>query len=160
MSWPRALGTVVATLSGAAILALSTGSASLGSSHDRSEFNRAAVRSYLDETPGVPLVLPRTLPASYRWLGPDAAQLNWRGWVVVRSSVFVPGPIGSGPIVTVCIEASDPSQCPRETNEVIRADGSGARVVILFSGVEPTRQDLEWWDSVELGDPFDASWLG
>ena len=62
-------------LRGAAlIVALWTAAAACGGQAGAPYSDRDALRVYVDQAPGVPLVLPTTLPAPYVFLGPGFEQ--------------------------------------------------------------------------------------
>lgn len=138
----------------------STPSASAASTPSASAnaLTRAGIDAYLEELPGVALVLPAKLPFGYRWDGPSAYETSDEGQAIVRSSTFtsVRSPADEA-AVEVCAHTAQGRTCPQGATRFTRTV-DGVDVIVSFSRT-PSAQQRQFWEDAPLTLGTDVPWL-
>jgi hypothetical protein len=122
------------------------------------------LRTYLDQAPGVPLVLPTTLPPQYVFLGPGFEQ-SANGAMFVRTFDFRLGDTDTSQVIEICVATpgSSSSTCvPAGAQKQAMARKLGEYPVwIRPLGSDEFREgDGTFWKDVPLSDDLDAiTWL-
>lgn len=125
---------------------------------------RSARRTYLDQAPGVPLVLATTLPAPYVFLGPGFEQSS-DDRMFVRTMDFRLDSGSTSKVIELGVAepASPVSTCApagSESQTVSRVNGADPVWIRPLGEDVLTTEECTFWATVPLSDNLDAvTWL-
>lgn len=139
--------------------------AGCGTSEAMDVNRRARWEQLIADQPGVPLVLPKTLPAGYRFVGaPEGSQTSPTGPITMREAYFGSTTETSKPVVVgVCVTdepTTDICGADKDDATVARTVGSH-RVLIRFVDSPVVPEEVRsTWESVPLtADLSEVTWL-
>jgi hypothetical protein len=125
---------------------------------DDSAWTASSLDEAVREKPGVPLVLPQSLPDRYSFLGP--------GYIVTRADRVTLRSTDyrrSGPnlVVDLCLEPKGENECRTDNDpEIDRSTDQYSIVVRFQQSSEVPAEDGEFWTTVPLVlRPTEALWL-
>ena len=148
-------------------LAVLLGAAGCGDGPDPPSTDRGALETYLQQAPGVPLVLPTQLPGRYVFLGPGWEQSE-DGRMYIRESDYRLDARDASTVVVIC--TLEPGR-PRDSCVPEGPDGSDGPAIERRLGAYPvwirpvgsdrlSAAERDFWSTVPLSDDLGAvSWL-